>query len=288
MPCYKPLSAYKPDGGGPLVFSDKGGSPIEIACGQCMGCRVDRAQDWALRLEHEAKMHEHSCFLTLTYEDNPVTLIYSHIQLFLRSMRRAGYKLRFYCVGEYGEKNWRPHWHLILYGYDFHADRKCRVREPHKLYDSVELSKYWARGFATIGEVTPETIAYVSRYALKKITGQKAEEHYTRVDPTTGEIHYLTPEFSRMSLKPGLGSTFYEQYKKDMHVDDAVTRRGGIKLRIPKYYMRKYGDADPVAHDLALFERSKKSNPLDNTPERLAVREKVHKAKIAHYTQRKL
>lgn len=291
MPCYHPIDAYKPDDGGRLTFHDKGGRPIQIPCGRCTGCKLDRALDWSARLTHENQLHKTSCFLTLTYNDehNPKTLLYRHHQLFLKRLRKLNRNLRFYCVGEYGEQTWRPHFHTILFGEDFFSDRKIYTTEPNTLWESETLNKLWQKGNCLIGAVTPETIGYVARYAMKKINGSKAEEHYTRVDPETGELIYLTPELSRMSLKPGIGAYWYDKYSNDIHTHDAVVNRGGFKQKIPKYYMDKFGTMHPLEHDAVKHQRFLKAEKsTDNTPERLAVREKVAKARLNHYTTRKL
>lgn len=87
MPCYHPITAYRPRDGGKLLFQDGRGDAdqIQIPCGQCRGCRRKRAQGWAIRCVHEARTHKHNCYITLTYNDEhvPVGLKHEHFQKFM-------------------------------------------------------------------------------------------------------------------------------------------------------------------------------------------------------------
>lgn len=77
MPCYRPVQGYlgrklTPAGKRPVVFDKRDGfvdRPVFLPCGGCIGCRLERAQAWAVRCVHEAQMHEANCFITLTYDD---------------------------------------------------------------------------------------------------------------------------------------------------------------------------------------------------------------------------
>jgi len=70
MPCYKPVPVWRskqmnPSGKRSLVFSENlgiDGTRLEIPCGGCIGCRLDRAAEWQTRLIHESKMHPSTAF----------------------------------------------------------------------------------------------------------------------------------------------------------------------------------------------------------------------------------
>ena len=169
MSCYKPLiRLYNPDdreqsgrvyslarfsqlSGKQLKYEDLMYNPkiMLIPCGQCIGCRIRQREDWATRIELEARDYpkEEVWFITLTYDDNHVpgmivktgeimrkvqytwkpgekrpssvqTLMYEDIQKFLKRLRKAYRgKLRYFVAGEYGEQTARPHYHMILYGW---------------------------------------------------------------------------------------------------------------------------------------------------------------------------
>lgn len=135
----------------------------------------------------EAKEHKYSSFLTLTYdeENNPGgNLNPRDLQLFLKRVRKevAPCKIRFYAVGEYGTKTKRPHYHLIIFG-----------MEP--LHGEAITRKCWRYGHILVREATPARMSYCAGYVQKGWTN--------RMDQRLEGKH---PEFSRMSLRPGLGA----------------------------------------------------------------------------------
>lgn len=73
MPCYSPLKGYKDEETGGLKFRpDATKETMDVACGSCLGCRLDRSRMWAMRISHEATMYETgfgNSFVTLTYRD---------------------------------------------------------------------------------------------------------------------------------------------------------------------------------------------------------------------------
>ena len=96
-----------------------------------------------------------------------------------------------------------------LYYYKQHHNKEA---SGATLYRSDTLESLWTYGFSSIGDVTFESAAYVARYVMKKVTGDAAESHYTVVDPETGEITVRTPEFNKMSLRPGIGAGWFDKY----------------------------------------------------------------------------
>lgn len=302
MRCVSPISAFKPDvGGGKLVFSERAGySPLTIGCGQCVTCRLSRSRYWAIRCLHESQMHPFSSFITLTYDDKylPVDrgLHYVDYQLFMKRVRkffshRDDFKncwrqrIRFFMCGEYGELLARPHFHACLFG-AFFDDRKVYKELPSgsTLWTSDALARLWPCGFSSIGDVTFESAAYVARYVMKKRFGDVANEHshYKYVDDC-GEVHYREPEFAHMSLKPGIGATWFKKFHGDVYPRDFVVV-GGLKCKPPKYYDRLLAANDfGVDLDNLEFERYKKSliGLEDSTPDRLRVLETVTKARLS-------
>lgn len=244
MTCYHPLLAYKSEGKvvfeKPFAFA----RGFNLPCGQCIGCRLNYSRQWAIRLVHEAQMHEKSCFITLTFNDenllsreNPYSLDKSEYQRFMKRLRKKyGSHIRYFHCGEYGDLNKRPHYHAILFGVDFTHDRKLwSQKDGMKLFTSESLEKLWPYGFSTIGQVTFESCAYVARYIMKKQTGEKAEEYYTRWDPVTGEGTAIQPEYCTMSRKPGIGKSWIEKYKSDVYPHDYVVINDH-KVKPPRFY----------------------------------------------------
>lgn len=291
MPCYYPLKAYQCLDGHIVFYESKRHDTVKtlnLPCGQCIGCRLERSRQWAIRCMHEAQMHTQNCFITLTYDDDHLpsdrSLHYRDFQLFIKRLRKRypGRRIRYYMAGEYGENFGRPHWHACIFGLDF-DDKKLwkRTAANSILYRSQDLELLWPFGYSSIGDVTFESAAYVARYIMKKVTGKNAEEHYTEIDPESGEITIRKPEFTKMSLKPGIGYEWYKQYTSDVYPHDYVVIRGK-KVKPPKYYDKKYKIDNPYEFDELLYFREKaaKLNYEDNTPERLLVKEQVAKAKL--------
>jgi len=302
MPCYHPLTGYKGkelnnNGRRPLVFNiDQAytSEPVKIPCGQCVGCRLERSRQWAIRCVHEASLYQDNCFITLTYNNKYLpedkSLNKKHFQDFMKRLRRMypEKKIRYYQCGEYGEKNMRPHYHACLFNFDFSDKKLWQTREGVKLYTSEILSERWGKGFVTIGEVTWESAAYVARYIMKKINGKQAEiqgidgtTHYEQIDSETGEIHKIEKEYTTMSRKPGIASDWYKQYKKDVYPSDFITHNGK-KYKPPKYYDHIFEVENP--EEFAILKERRQieaeKHEADNTPDRLQVKEKCKLATI--------
>lgn len=229
--------------------------------------------------------------MTLTYSDEHLqswSLCYPHFQKFMKRLRRKKGRVRFYAAGEYGDEFARPHFHALLFGCWF-SDR-----QPHKklasgfqLYTSRELEALWPFGFSSIGDVTFESAAYVARYVMKKVTGPQADAHYAGgglVDYSTGEVEPKVPEFNRMSLKPGIGAGWYERFGSEVYPNDYVVMNG-VKMSPPKYYDRLVQVDRPDLFEEVEYSRflrsSSESYQGENSPERLAVREAVQKARLS-------
>lgn len=157
-----------------------------VRCGRCTPCRIRRKQAWTGRLLLEGLEHEHSRFLTLTYEQakRPDVLDYGDFQLFMKRYRKGRSACRFFCVGEYGERGTNPHWHVIVFGHaqEFvgHADIPA-----------------WNKGYTFDAPGNPQTYGYVAGYVLKKMLGHPDG--------------YLV----RMSLKPGIGLNTIEGFARE-------------------------------------------------------------------------
>lgn len=290
MPCYRPFVAYRLENGS-IAFdkarSQSRGDTLTLPCGQCAGCRLERSRQWAMRCMHEASMHEKNAYVTLTYNDFNLppkrSLDYTDFQGFMRRLRYEYGKVRFYMCGEYGEENWRPHFHACLFGLDF--DDKVYFRKSpsgHDLFRSRRLEALWPYGFSSVGAVTFESAAYIARYIMKKVTGDLAQVHYRYVDPDTGECSERVPEFNRMSLKPGIGASWLDKYETDVYPSGRVVVRGAEGMA-PRYYDKRFKKLKPEVFESIAFKRERDARLrfLDNTDERLAVKEKVRLAAIS-------
>lgn len=266
---------------------------VSVPCGRCIGCRLERSRQDAVRSMHEASCFEDNCFITLTYSDEFVpkngSLVKEHFQLFMKRLRDyvsrsaplgadgQAKRVRFLACGEYGDNLGRPHYHALIFNYDFPDRVFFTVQNGFNLYRSDILESLWTFGFSLIGDVSFESAAYVSRYVLKKVTGELADGYYD------GRI----PEFTLRSLKPGIGATWLERYSKSVYPDDFVVIRGGLKCRPPRYYDKKLDLTDPdLLCKLKEKRRERAKSSPHNTPERLAVRRRVKLAQLKQLKRR--
>lgn len=296
MPCFHPLKGYRsrsPNASGrhSLVFNPKFGyidQPVEVACGRCIGCRLERARQWGVRLDDENRLWLSSCYLTFTYSDECVphdgSLNHRHVQLLVKRLRARlnGEKIRYYMCGEYGEDLGRPHYHMILFGYRPDDLVFWKDSKGHDLFRSPFLEKLWKFGMVFVGEVTFDSAAYCAGYITKKITGEKADEHYQRVNLETGEIFWLKPEYCAMSN--GLGRGVYDRFRDDMYPHDSCVVKGK-EQKPPRYYDNLYALENPEGMKRIKDERTRKARKRkeDNTPERLRVRETVTNARLRKF-----
>lgn len=276
MPCYHPITAFRSTTGRdpttkkwPIVFNTKQGYAdleLKIPCGRCIGCRLERSRQWAMRCIHEAETHSQNCFITLTYNNDTLpsnlSLVKKDFQDFMKRLREkvSPLKIRFFHCGEYGEQYERPHYHSLIFGLDFSLDRYVySVHNGNKLYRSPLLESAWTLGNSMIGDLTFESAAYVARYILKKVTGKAAADHYGDRLP-----EYITmSRGNRLSTEGGIGSRWFRQYQGTVIRDDHVVLRGGIKLRPPKFYDKLYEKHHPDEMDMIKRRRAARSDEID-------------------------
>jgi len=261
MRCTHPLTLYRDTQGILSSKSNPTSTPNYIPCGQCRSCRISRAATWALRMSHEAQMHNENSFITLTFNEThcPKSIDKRDIQLFFKRLRKSIYpkKVSYYACGEYGDKFNRPHYHACLFGHTFFnksTSRKVRSHDGFTCYSDSSLSSLWTYGYSSFSEFTFDTANYVAGYINKKIFGKKWEEHY--YDDETGEIKER--EFSLSSRRPAIGKNWFEKYSDDMLKRDCY-HFNGKPFPIPKYYEKL------ATHDeskLILLENAKASRLL--------------------------
>lgn len=291
MACYKPLTVWKPLDGGPIAFREKANHrEINLPCGQCIGCRIEKRESWTTRLCAEAKMHERTIFLTLTYDNEHLpadhSLNHRHWQQFAKNLRKRIGPFRFFMSGEYGDRTSRPHYHALLFGVDPpDAVRVNSVRAKHQLYSSPAISSAWGKGNAFYGHFSIATARYVADYTVKKLNGPRAVEAYRFIDPTTGECFDRKPEYSKMSLRPGIGRTYLEKYAPEILAGNCI-RDGAKPRKIPAYFDKHLEGLRPddfVESKLKRYQHAQE-RLSDSTRERLATRELIairkHQASI--------
>lgn len=196
------------------------------------------------RIILEAASHDNNSFVTLTYDDEHLPagneLVPSHVTLFLKRFRKElePSKIRYFVVGEYGEQTFRPHYHAAIFGYpsclkgSSHFGRSgscCAVCD--------RLQRNWPSGRIFSGSLNQASAGYIAGYVTKKMTQKD--------DPRLGGRH---PEFTRMSLRPGIGADFMDEVASTLlqhNLEDALVdvpvalQHGGAKLPLGKYLRKR-------------------------------------------------
>lgn len=195
-----------------------------VGCGQCLGCRVNKRRLWTHRIMLELSLHENSTFATLTYSDEKLPEDHSlkphDVRDWLKRLRstyenETQKKIRYYLVGEYGDKTQRPHYHVILFGYPncLYGLSQYSKQQTTCCPPCEEIKRSWGKGNIFLGQVTKASSQYVCGYVVKKMTA--------KTDP---RLNGRYPEFARMSLKPGIGADYMKKLL------DIITSEHGVKI----------------------------------------------------------
>lgn len=191
----------------------------------------------------EWKSSTSTAFITLTYATPHLTwlggkpqLVKADLQKWFKRVRKAGYRIRYFAVGEYGEQTMRPHFHVLLFGY-----------VPEDVIRST-----WSLGQVHIGQISYASCGYCTKYVISgKWKGTPI------IEPKYGKmINGRTVPFAVMSrgrgkLK-GIGSSYLTpemiKWHKAKYTDDwgfvghelrnyMMTPEG--KRHLPRYYKDK-------------------------------------------------
>lgn len=212
-------------------------------CGQCGPCRFNKRRIWAHRIMLEAAQYEHNAFVTLTYSPDKLpeggTLVPKHTQDWLKRLRGrvSPSTFRYFLVGEYGDDSQRPHYHAALFGFQSCSWGQSRYSKSRSTccYWCELVRETWGHGNVYLGTLEQSSAGYMAGYVTKKMTGVDDARLAGRV-----------PEFGRMSLRPGIGSSAMWdiadallRYELDQRLDDVphALRHGSKQLPLGRYLM---------------------------------------------------
>lgn len=267
---------------------DDCGAPIMLPCGKCIGCRLDKSREWALRCMMELKENPEASFLTLTYNDGNIPVRYfpdpdtgadipcyslslDDLQRFWKRLRKAfpNNKIRYLASGEYGENSWRPHYHAIVFGFtppDLQVDFR---RENWVYYKSDTIDSIWSNGHVNIASVTFDTCAYVARYTAKKFMTVE-DDFFIR--------HNIEKPFLVMSRRPGIGWSYMEKHKSFFENDKIyVNGSDPVDGVVPRSFIRKLDILDPELYNSIKDQRMFKANVYERA---VAISRKVPYEKL--------
>lgn len=256
--------------------------PVILACGQCLECRCQYAQQWANRIMMEAQYHDKSYMLTLTYDDE-------HIPLTWPSSYGLGVE---YCNPSTGAMSYLPQ--RIYRGDEVYTlepkdlqDFVKRLRDQQRYHHSNTIRYYGVGEYGSdkhrphyhiivfglylddvveVGSNKHGTVLHDSA-TIRKLWGNGITEvsplnwqdaayvaRYTTKKLGKAEIDFyrengLVPEFTRMSLKPAIGWQYYQDHKDEIYKYDEIhisTVNGGRTVKPPRYYDKLYDDVYPA------------------------------------------
>lgn len=240
-----------------------------------MGCRVARARDWAIRIEHEKQCHNASAFVTLTYDDAHLPADRSvdprAWQLFAKRLRQQLGPFRFFHIGEYGDEYQRPHYHAAIFGQDFSSDRRLMPTHEtdRRKFTSDTLSECWGNGRAELEDLNGPLGRYLAGYITKKLSRDEQQRRHG-VD--------VRPAYATMSRRKGLGETWFTEHGRQVMRDGYVVYNGSPKP-IPRYYLKLIEKLDPLRREeLAdLGREAAARHQADRTRDRRETRELVQR-----------
>lgn len=211
----------------------------KFPCGKCALCQAKRRRDWSFRLGVELNYSTSAYFVTMTYDETNIpkingvgTLRKRDCQLFLKRLRNeqrkrvskihkcnlktAGklimkipeYRIKYYLVGEYGDRTRRPHYHALIFN----------------LMPSIKdtIGQIWKYGSCKVGTVTPSSINYCTKYMLKQQFGKK---------------DWRDKPFTLMSRRPAIGSQYLEHSKHHIENESLTVRNtNGNFQAMPRFY----------------------------------------------------
>lgn len=297
MPCYHPSKVAVDRKLRTGTRSDL----VTVPCGKCLGCRADQSRQWAIRMFHESQTHPYSWFLTLTYEDEYLppdgSLDFEAPTLFLKRLRKklGKEKLSYFLCGEYGGRTLRPHYHAVIFGPALWDRDHIDTRNDAPVWTSDTIHSAWKMGLHELTGVTFAGCSYVAGYVAKKVKFAYDPDRYNRVDPETGAIVEVAPEFQRMSRRPALGRRWIQRWWRDVYPRDFVVIEGR-ETKPPRYY-DKWMESDHLRHPCpggcdahkAVFEEVRHQRYIDAEEigdEKLIMKEKIHRARQKLYQSR--
>lgn len=270
MPCEAPRNVHRPTNGGPLSFTGprKDGqsyTAMQLPCGTCLLCQEEKARQQAVRIYHESMSYMESSFITLSYapkhEPQYGSLHYEHLVKFWKRMRKHLWqkqrkRLRYYAVGEYGDKSLRPHYHACVFGHAFTDNRIILKTTPHLLWTCPLLEEWWGLGYVSVGALNFRTARYTASYVTKKL---RSKQQYVRTDETTGELIPL--EQPRSFMSRNLGKKWWEENRHFVSAHDYVVI-DGRKQKPPRAYDKWLASINKLPMELIKEQRQLNSTKL--------------------------
>ncbi|AXH78089.1 MAG: replication initiator protein [Microviridae sp.] len=253
------------------ISNPKTGKSMAVRCGKCPSCQKFTASQWNIRLIEQEKCTKNNYFITLTLTDDNITwgfdsptLSKRDIQLFLKLLRKriSPQKVKYFAVGEYGETTKRPHYHLLIFDTGIDSPKVLQ----NVIYTSWIDKNDESKGFCHVGDVTPDSIRYVSGYMEKDQNGEILSEKVQR-------------EFRLMSK--GIGENYLINSKNYHLSNEKFTYKiGKVDAPLPRYYRdRIFSEQQREAYAARVVESIPKRSPTEEKNHREALANRISSIK---------
>ncbi|MER9916448.1 hypothetical protein [Mesorhizobium sp. M0035] len=124
-------------------------------------------------------------------------LTYSDVQKYLKRLRKAGHKFRYFAVGEYGSAKGRAHWHLILF---------YQEQPPGGYLHARSDQKHWPHGFSQSEVASNASIRYCVKYLYKDLGSDEAKQakFVLSKNPAIGVPYFrkLAMDYAQQGVSP--------------------------------------------------------------------------------------
>lgn len=177
-----------------------------VGCRLCKQCKNQYINQWAGRCIAESKTANHTYYITLTYgrdeygDSNHIraaVLTYSDVQKYMKRIRKTVGKFKYFAVGEYGERNGRAHWHVLLFT-EKPLSKKIRYEENY-------IQEHWKDGWSFFRKFHLSHAYYVCKYIFKDaVDDLKIAKHGMSKKPPIGHQYFqqLAKQYVEQGLAP--------------------------------------------------------------------------------------
>ena len=233
-----------------------------VPCGRCPDCKKKWRTQLAQRVRYELSKYSYNevCFLTLTVNDDKLqevfpngSLDHGYFQKFMKRLRRRleyhGFKgkIKYLVSGEYGEKEGRPHFHIILFGWK-PADMRYRgkSKKGYKTYKSDLLEEIWGAGFVDVGDVDPHSAPYMVKYICK--FSEISSDEFIVNGKNVRKPYIVYP-------KKILGIDYFLDNIEQILSNGYVLDTRGKKVGIPRSFLKYCDKCDDDPYIMLLYQQ---------------------------------
>lgn len=247
---------------------------VAVPCNRCDLCKESQRSDYSQRCNFQfMEDKRRPFFITLTYNErfNPVNVDKKSVESFIKRFKtyaRRYYliddtKIKFFVTSEYGHEHNRPHYHMILFGWDLDTvgdtdrqlrlkklvdfcwttgRRDCKFSDFYSTYD--HRLKYITNDPIYNGGVTIELVSnasgllnYVTKYMTKELPVPAHLKPNFRIVPYRfGTSFFFSEIVSQVVSTLSNKVSYLDVFRFDQ---DGSRAPKVVELNLTKYYINK-------------------------------------------------